>query len=320
MRSEIDLFRLHGGERRSRAVAEVVTALAARQHGVVGHRQILAAGVTEDELHGLGWLRPVHRGVSKLGRGVMTADGRWLAAVLAIGDDAFLAARSACAAVGLAHDDRRVVHLGCPRAVRRRAGIRVHVVEREVRDVRGIPCCEPNQALADLAATATRRELERALDEAAYLRLLDLPRLEALAATSRRGARALREVLAAHRPGSTVTRSEMEERFVALVDRSGLPRPDVMNQPHVLPTGRPIRIDARYGDLAIELDGRGGHAHVKAFRADRERDRGLVAQGLRPVRFTHADLTAHAARTVRELAALIDIDVSRRTGGERRSR
>jgi hypothetical protein len=318
MPREINVSHLPGGKGRSRAVARAVTAIAARQHGVVAHRQIVAAGVTQRELERLAWLRPVHRGVSKLGAGAMTPDARWLAAVLAVGDDACLHGRSAAAALGLATDDRRVVHTGCPRRVRRRAGIRVHLADTSgARTCRGIPCPEPNAGIAQFAATATRRELERALDQAAYERTLDLSLLHSHAARNGRGSRALKEVLESHTPGSTITRSEMEERFLALVDRFGLPRPDAMNVAHVLPGGRAIRIDALYGNLAIELDGRGGHAHVKAFRADRERDRGLTLQGHRPVRFTYADLTRDAARTARELSSLREFDVFHPGGGKR---
>lgn len=304
-------------QRRTRQLGESVARLAATQHGVFAVEQLGAIGVTRHELAALGWVRRLHRGVYVVGRSPITVHGRWMAAVLAVGPDAVLFGRSACAALGMAADDPRAVHLACPRTLRRRPGLRLHRVElgpHEIGEVEDIPCSEPNRAIADFAATATRRELEQALDAAAYARTLSLPALEAYAGARRRGSRALAEALASHRPGTTATHSEMEERFLALCDRYGLPRPEC-NVPHTLPSGRRIRIDALYRDarLAIELDGRGGHAHHKAFRLDRERDRGLTLQGLRPLRYTYADVTAHAARTAAEVGALVECVVMPRS-------
>ena len=291
----------------------MVVALAEAQHGVLAGYQALALGVTRAELRGLGWLRPIHRDVYAVRGRPLGDQGRWMAAVLAVGEDTHLFGRSACAALGMAEDDPRHVHVACPRGVPPREGIQPHrlmLEPVETGSIWDIRCCEPNRAIADFAATATRRELERALDQAAYDGTLSLDALDTYAASSRRGSRALMEVLGEHKPGTTITRSEMEELFLALCDRFGLPRPE-MNVRHVLPNGRHIRIDALYAQaaLAIELDGRGGHAHVKAFRKDRERDRGLLLQGLRPIRYTYADLTRNAAQTASEVATLIEIEV-----------
>jgi hypothetical protein len=69
-----------------------------------------------------------------------------------------------------------------------------------------------------------RRTLERAFDEAEYLGL------EWRSAEPRRGRRGsghLASVLAVHEPGTTRTRSELEELFLAFCDHRGLPRPEV---------------------------------------------------------------------------------------------
>jgi predicted transcriptional regulator of viral defense system len=285
-------------------------ALADRQHGAVAHRQLLAAGLTRREIQSLGWLRRIHRGVYVVGAGPMSRRTRWMAAILACGEEACLCGRSAAAALGLGADDPHVVHVAVPRRTRSRPGIRtheLHLAPHEQGRVHRIPCTEPNRTIADLAATATRRELERAMDEAAYHQSLDLSKLGAYARRSGRGCRLLRDVLYEHDPGTTRTRSELEETLLRLVDAHGLPRPE-FDVAHTLPSGRSIRIDALYAGhgLALELDGRDAHTRAKDFQQDRERDRRLTIQGLRPVRYTYRDLNAGAHATAAEIARLLN--------------
>jgi hypothetical protein len=78
------------------------------------------------------------------------------------------------------------------------------------------------RTLADLAGVPTEHALERAVHEAQVLRLLDAPSVLA-AGAGRPGAPVLRTILATPDPG--VTRSELEEAFLALVRIAGLPPP-----------------------------------------------------------------------------------------------
>lgn len=92
---------------------------------------------------------------------------------------------------------------------------------------RPTPITTSARTLFDLAPVLSRRRPERALDEAAYLHLLPAG---ARAATLKRNAGptdspALRTALATHTPGTTRTRSELEERFLALCRRHRLPQP-----------------------------------------------------------------------------------------------
>ena len=289
-------------------MADAVLALAAGQHGVVAHRQLAARGISAREIEGLAWLLPLHRGVSFVGAGAPPRDAELIAAVLAVGEGAVLYGRSAAEALGLARGIEGVVHVAFPRKARDRPGIRTHLVTLlpdEAGSVSGIPVTEPNRTIADFAAEATRRELERAIDQAAYDGTLSVSKLQTYAQRRARGSKLLRQVLADHDPGSTITESELEELFLALVDAYGLPRPRC-NVRHTLPGGRHIRIDAVYAvaGLAIELDGRDAHTRARDFERDRERDRGLTLQGLRPLRYVYADLTRHAARTAGEIRQL----------------
>ena len=84
---------------------EVVLATArGGQHGVVTRTQLLGAGVTEHEIRhrvGPGALLREHRGVYRVGHRAPSVEARYLAAVLACGDDARLSGRAAAHLFGL---------------------------------------------------------------------------------------------------------------------------------------------------------------------------------------------------------------------------
>jgi very-short-patch-repair endonuclease len=111
--------------------------------------------------------------------------------------------------------------------------------------------------------------------------------------------------LAGLRAGSTVTRSELEERFLAVVREYGLPRP-LVNE-HVAVGGRAFEVDAVWRErrLALELDTHGFHATPESFESDRERDRVLEAAGWRVVRITWRQLTGAPGAVVADLRAIL---------------
>jgi very-short-patch-repair endonuclease len=245
-----------------------------------------------------GWLHEVHRGVFAVGRPELTWLGRCMAAVLACGPAAALSHISAAALLGLLARHAGAIHLTAPgQRGRKAAGIALHRSalgpgERWVRA--GIPVTRGARTLVDLADVVSRRELERAVDEAEYLRL-DCTGLAPR--HGRRGAGRLAAVLAEHRPGSTRTESPLEEAFVALCDRHGLERPEL--QAWV----EDVRVDAlfRAVPLAVELDGRGAHLTASRFERDRARDAHLLAARVPTVRITRRRLAREPGGIVSEL-------------------
>jgi very-short-patch-repair endonuclease len=114
------------------------------------------------------------------------------------------------------------------------------------------------------------------------LRELGLSELQAVAHAHRghHGAARLATVPASHQVGSTLTRSELEETFLAICRSHNLPRPQLN-----------VRI-ARYTVdflwahemLIVETDGYETHRFRGAFESDRER---LTVLGYRTLRFTY---------------------------------
>ncbi len=180
---------------------------------------------------------------------------------------------------------------------RSRPGLVIHRATSLLPDERTIHCripvTTPVRTLLDLATVLPRRQLERAVDEAESLRLCQPADLDAViqAHAGRAGAGALGELLHSHTPGSTVTRSELEERFLALCRKHRLPQPAV-NVPLL-----DYVVDFLWPDprLVAELDGHATHGTRRAFQADRDRDGRLIVAGYRVLRFTWWDVTRRPA-------------------------
>lgn len=187
-------------------------------------------------------------------------------------------------------------------ARRSRPGIHVHEARLrpdEVTTHAGIPITTVPRTLFDLAAVLPQRQLERALNEAEVLRLWDELSLDRLLVRypRHRGNRVIRAVLDKRRAGATVTKSELEEMFLTIVDAAALPRPEI----NALVEG--FEVDAVWRDrrLVVELDGRDTHSTPAAFERDRERDRVLQVAGWRPVRITY--------RQMRDTPRAVEADV-----------
>ncbi len=228
-----------------------------------------------------------------------------MAAVLACGTGAVLSHRPAGALWQICWE-RGECAVTVPGHVRSRRGVRVHEAQLppdEITVHHGIPVTTVPRTLFDLAAVLPERLLERALNEAEVLRRWDELSLDRLLQRypRRKGTRAIRAALHKRRQGATVTRSELEERFLSLIDRVGLPRPE-MNVPI-----EGFEVDAVWRDARVvaELDGRSAHDTVEAFERDRERDRILQVAGWRPVRVTARQLAADPAALVADFRLLL---------------
>jgi very-short-patch-repair endonuclease len=285
----------------------VIRALAARQHGVVARRQLLAAGLTPKLVDGRvgGALIALHPGVYAVGHARLVREGRWLAAVLASGPQAVLSHRSAAALHGLRPQNGGPIEVSTPAHRRRRAGsillhARVGLTPSDRTALGSVPVTTVARTLVDLAGVVPADQLLRALRRAEELRSFDLHAIEAaLARTSGRPGRghaAMRAALAEARARATqLTRRELEERFLALVGRARLPQP----RTNVWFPAHDFEVDAlwREARVAVELDGWEHHRTRDAFHRDRAKANALTLEGWTVLRFTHDDVVRRPART-----------------------
>ena len=288
-----------------------IWALAERQHGVVSRAQLLELGVNRGAITHrieLGRLRPVHRGVYRIG--LLSRDGRWMAAVLACGPDAVLSHLAAAALFGIRQSDRIEVTT----RARCRGPSRVIVHRSPLRDDertthRGIPTTTVPRTLLDLSAVVHPAALRSALRQAEQLRLTDPLSLSDLIERypRRPGLAAIRALLKEASIGARVIRSELEERFQAFLLRAGLPLPQ---------TNRRIEgyeVDCVWPEqrLIVELDGHAFHSPTHAFEDDRARDRRLEAAGWHVIRVTWRQLHEEPELLEADLRQLLGQPTSR---------
>ena len=273
-------------------------AIAATQHGVVSTAQLLECGLTRAQLKhrvASGHLQRLWRGVYAWGHRELRPEGHLIAAVLASGEGAVVGFRSASAHWELLSIAPGAIDIVVPGsgARARRAGIRLHRARRldavDVTSHRGVPITSVARTLVDFCATGSAREIERAYEQALIRRLVTLNAVvEALERAPGRKTKALRRLVATERRTRTITRSELEERFLALARRGGLPEPEV----NARIVGYEVDFLWREQRRIIEVDGYAYHSTRQATTRDRRKDDDLEAAGYRVTRFT-ADQILH---------------------------
>lgn len=302
------------GKSQSRPIDALIAELAERQHGVVARRQLIELGLGEgaiDRRLRLGRMHRLHSGVYTIGHRLVSRQGRWLGAVLACGPGVVLSHRSAAALWGIRGPWSGSIEVASPRSTRSRPGIRRHAVSLpgdEVTVECAIPVTTVPRTLFDLASVLPIDGVEKAMREAEYLRLYDRLSLHDLLVRRRgcRGAQTIRACLA-RRSELPVgrTRSPLEDRFAAFLDRAGLLRPQI--NPWVRVGERSFQVDCLWPAqrLIVELDGRAAHATDLAFERDRERDRLLQVAGYRVTRITGRQLRDEPEAVATDLRKLL---------------
>lgn len=267
-----------------RAIAE----LAACPHGIFTIDQLAGAGVPRSSLTDRvrsGQLFRQHRGIySTIPPHLLTVEGRWLAAVLACGENAALSHLDAATLWELIRAPSGRIHVTVPSDAgrRKRKGIAIHrsstLLPGQVTLENSIRVTTPARTLADLRRALPPYRFEPILRRAEKLRLDT-----------------------GLNPGiEDPDRTELERRLLAVCRRHSLPTPDcqVIIGPYTVDFLWP---EAR---LIVEVDGWESHGTRSAFEADRARDAWLTSKGYRVIRFTWRQVTregAEVARTVRTI-------------------
>jgi predicted transcriptional regulator of viral defense system len=265
--------------------------LARRQHGVVTRGQLLDLGFSAEAIkHRVqkGRLHPVVRGVYAVGRPHLTREGRWMVAVLVCEPDAVLSHRSAAALCGVGKEHPNYIDVSVRRASEAQIpGLRCHrrpsLPSQEV-DLRlNIPVTTPVRTFLDLAAVTGPKTLERSINEADKLDVIDADSLRRALDDhpGEHGIRLLRHVLDKHT--FRLSDDELERLFRPLATAAGLPTPLTKHMVNR------FEVDFYWPDLGlvVETDGWRYHRTPSAQTRDALRSQIHVANGQTPLRFSH---------------------------------
>jgi very-short-patch-repair endonuclease len=282
-----------------------LAALAFAQHGVVSVAQLRQLGLSRSAVASWrrrGLLHPLHRGVYAVGHARVEWRGRLWAAVLA--RSAAVSHRSAGPLWDLTPIPSGRIEVTTLAAAHSDDKILVHrsrtLTPDDIVHLDGLPVTSPTRTIQDLAQVLSPHRLERVLHTAEHLRILDAAKL-ATPSPGRRS-RALHHGLRTlEQADPQLTKSEAEDAMLALLDRAGLPRPEV--NPHLL--GYVPDFLWRDQRLIAETDGKRTHLTATAFETDRERDARYLVAGYRVVRFTYRQLVRDPEAVAATIAALL---------------
>jgi very-short-patch-repair endonuclease len=292
-------------EHQDATVEEILARIARRQHGLVTRKQLLAAGISKEEIRRRiqkGALLVVHRGVYRVGHRAPSIEARYLAAVLACGDGAVLSGQAAGYLWGLIKGTAPPPEVTAPRR-RNVRGVRTRQARHgEINGTkwRGVPITTVPRTLVDLSSLLQLEDLARACHEAGVLHRTT-PRQVEKVLTERPntpGAKQLRKVM---HGDVHVTLSRLERKFVQRLKENALDLP-ITNKSA---DGR--RVDCRWPEhkLTVELDSFRFHNSRRAWEQDRRREREAYARGDEFRRYTHHDVFEDPHQMLAELRDLL---------------
>jgi very-short-patch-repair endonuclease len=222
--------------------------------------------------------------------------------VLACGDGAALSHRSAAALWGIGKEQSGTIDVSVRRRCElRRPGLRIRgrpslrVEDIVVRD--SIPVTSIVRTLVDLAAELPLLKVERSVNEADKLDLIDPDGLRSALDdyAGEPGVKPLRELL--DKRTFRLSDSDLEILFRPIAMEAGLPLPLTKQ----MVNGFEVDFFFPALGLVIETDGLRYHRTPSTQTRDAQRDRAHVLAGMTPLRFTHYEIKYERVRVRSEL-------------------
>ena len=282
-----------------------VVRVAERQGGVIGHGQLLDCGVHRNTI--VRWNREgrIHRflpTVYAVGHTGIGLKGKLMAALLYAGPGAALSHQTAAYIWNLTPTQPSHIHMSTPRDRKSLPGVTVHrVAGLKTTRKHGYPVTIVARTLLDLAASLPYDDVRRALAEADFRNLLDPTAIERELGRGRAGSKALRKALTAHLPELALANEGVEQAFVLLCERAGIPIPEV----NVYLEGFKVDCLWRARRVVVELDSRLAHAQPAKVEADRHRDLVLRRAGYTVRRYTWHQVTGKPQALLTDLRAAL---------------
>ncbi|HSV66659.1 MAG TPA: DUF559 domain-containing protein [Mycobacteriales bacterium] len=288
---------------------QALLAVATAQDDVLTRAQLRDVGINDDlargQLRARRWQASGRR-VIILHNGPLTARQQLWLAVLTVGPAAALCGLTAAAEHGLAGYGSDLIHVVVPNGKHWHPppGVRLHVSRRfnprtDVRPASQPPAVTVERALLDAAVwSAAGRRATSILAAGVQQRLTTADRLlvELAAAGAVRHRRLLGAMLLDIDGGS---HSLGELDLLRLCREHGLPTPNRQAM-RVDRDGRRRYLDADFGAVAVEIDGR-GHLDPDQWWSDLDRQNSLVAAGARVLRFPSSAVRMYPERVAEQI-------------------
>ena len=283
----------------------LIARIAGRQHGVITTAQLRAAGLSRDALDARvakGSLIRVHRGVYRVGHQAPNTQADYLAAVLACGNQAYLAGEACAHNYRVAGGRPTKPEVVAPTA-KRHPGVttrRAKLHPQDTTTYRGIPSLTIPALMVDLAQRLDADALGRISQKAdAFFR----PTVDAIAAAARRrgpfpGIAMLRELYVGDAP---ILLSELERLFHLFLAADSLPMPRTNRRE------AEGFVDCRFTQhrLTVELDSYRFHRSRPAWEASYQRRRAARARGDEFRAYTWFDVAEDQTHMRGELTELL---------------
>jgi hypothetical protein len=288
-----------------RTAERIIRRIASLAHGIVTRAELLAAGVSVDEIvHRLriGALIPMYRGVYRVGHAAPSVLADYMAAVKACGEGALLCGRAAAYLLGLLKSPSPPEVLTTTE--RKPKGLKPRRTRnpdpRDATKHRGIPVTTVPVTLVHLAAVLDPEALARACHEAGvkYGTTPNHVKTVLKRMPNAKGAATLQAIMSGD---IKILLSKLEKRFIELLIEWGFPVPDTNR----IVDGR--YVDCRWGDrkLTVELVSFKFHNSRHSWDADYEREREAYARDDAFRRYTYKDVFEDPTRMHAELEKLL---------------
>jgi hypothetical protein len=249
-----------------------VARLAGRQEGVVKEVQLREVGLNRFAVRRWVQAGRLHRlfpGVYAVGHTALTTRGQLVAGLFYAGDGAALSHGTATHWWSLIRRPPDLIHISMRHHRKAVAGLVLHRPRHLERVfLHRIPVTPVARTLLDFAANASHNEVRKALANADYRNLLRLPQLGSTMGKGLPGSATLRRAVDAHLPQLAETNGPLEEEFMFVCERAGIPIP--------LPNHwvGDARVDALWPDerVVVELDSKSAHGSDAQRMVDHQRD------------------------------------------------